>query len=48
MSLLMDDNEYLKTIEAIKQDIKAAQYKAVLSVNSTLNTALLSYWTGHQ
>ena len=36
MSLLMDDSEYLKTIAAIKQDIKVAQYKAVLSVNSTL------------
>jgi Protein of unknown function (DUF1016). len=36
MSLLIDDSEYLKTIEAIKQDIKAARYKAVLSVNSTL------------
>ncbi len=44
MSLLMDDNEYLKTIEAIKQDIKAAQYKAVLSVNSTL--ILLYYHIG--
>jgi predicted nuclease of restriction endonuclease-like (RecB) superfamily len=40
----MDDNEYLKTIEAIKQDIKAAQYKAVLSVNSTL--ILLYYHIG--
>ena len=44
MSLLIDDNEYLKTIEAIKQDIKAAQYKAVLSVNSTL--ILLYYHIG--
>ena len=44
MSLLMDDSEYLKTIEAIKQDIKVAQYKAVLSVNSTL--ILLYYHIG--
>jgi predicted nuclease of restriction endonuclease-like (RecB) superfamily len=44
MSLLMDDNQYLKTIETIKQDIKAAQYKAVLSVNSTL--VLLYYHIG--
>ncbi len=44
MSLLMDDSEYLKTIEAIKQDIKVAQYKAVLSVNSTL--VLLYYHIG--
>ena len=44
MSLLIDDSEYLKTIEAIKQDIKSAQYKAVLSVNSTL--ILLYYHIG--
>ena len=44
MSLLIDDSEYLKTIQAIKQDIKAAQYKAVLSVNSTL--ILLYYHIG--
>ena len=44
MPLLIDDNEYLKTIEAIKQDIKAAQYKVVLSFNSTL--ILLYYHIG--
>lgn len=34
--MLINDNEYLKIIEAIKDEIKGAQYKATLSVNREL------------
>ena len=34
--MLMNSNEYLATIEQVKQEIKAAQYKAVVHVNTEL------------
>lgn len=34
--MLINDNEYLKLAEAIKSEIRASQYKAVLSVNREL------------
>ena len=34
--MLMNNNEYLNTIEAIKKEIKSAQYKAAVSVNREL------------
>ena len=34
--MLMNSNEYFSTIEAIKAEIKSAQYKAALSVNREL------------
>lgn len=34
--MLMNNNEYLNTIESIKKEIKSAQYKAAVSVNREL------------
>lgn len=34
--MLMNSNEYLATIEQVKQEIKAAQYKAAVHVNTEL------------
>lgn len=34
--MLMNSNEYIQTIEAIKQEIRAAQYKAAVRVNLEL------------
>lgn len=34
--MLMNSNEYLATIEQVKQEIKAAQYKAAIHVNTEL------------
>lgn len=34
--MLINSNEYLATIEAIKRDIRAAQYMATISVNKEL------------
>ena len=34
--MLMNNNDYLKTIESIKSEIKSAQYKAAVSVNREL------------
>ena len=34
--MLMNNNDYLKTIESIKSEIKSAQYKAAVSVNQEL------------
>lgn len=34
--MLMNSNEYLQTIETIKQEIRAAQYKATVRVNLEL------------
>ena len=31
--MLMNSSEYLQTIEAVKQEIRTAQYKATISVN---------------
>ena len=36
--MLMNNNEYLNTIESIKKEIKSAQYKAAVSVNRELIT----------
>ena len=35
--MLMNNNEYLNTIESIKKEIKSAQYKAAVSVNRELS-----------
>ncbi len=32
--MLINDHQYLSSIETIKQEIKSAQYRAVLSANS--------------
>lgn len=42
--MLMNNSEYFKVIESIKEDIKTAQYRAVVSVNSEL--ILLYYKIG--
>ena len=34
--MLMNSNEYLVTIERVKQEITAAQYKAAVHVNTEL------------
>ena len=34
--MLINNNEYLNTIETIKSEIKTAQYKAAVSVNREL------------
>lgn len=34
--MLMNNNEYLNTIESIKNEIKSAQYKAAVNVNREL------------
>lgn len=39
--MLMNSSEYLQTIEAVKQEIRTAQYKATVRVNQEL---LLLYW----
>ena len=38
--MLMNSSEYLQTIEAVKQEIRTAQYKATVRVNQEL----LLYW----
>ncbi|MDR0604256.1 MAG: DUF1016 N-terminal domain-containing protein, partial [Bacteroidales bacterium] len=43
--MLLNNKEYLSIVDSIKSQIKTAQYKAVMSVNSEL---LLLYWNvGH-
>jgi hypothetical protein len=43
--MLLNDSDYLKIASTIKSQIKTAQYRAALSVNSEL---LLLYWNiGH-
>jgi predicted nuclease of restriction endonuclease-like (RecB) superfamily len=39
--MLLNNKEYLSIVDSIKSQIKTAQYKAVMSVNSEL---LLLYW----
>ena len=34
--MLMNENEYLKTVEQIKQEISTAQYRAAIQVNCEL------------
>ena len=34
--MLLNSNEYLHTVETIKQEIRAAQYKATVRVNQEL------------
>lgn len=34
--MLMNSSEYLQTIEAVKQEIRTAQYKATVRVNQEL------------
>ena len=34
--MLMNSSEYLATIEQVKQEIKAAQYKAAVHINTEL------------
>ena len=46
--MLMNSNEYIEIIEAIKGEIRGVQYKAALSVNRELNYALLPYRYGHK
>lgn len=36
MRRLLNSNEYLHTVETIKQEIRAAQYKATVRVNQEL------------
>ena len=36
MSMLMSSDEYLATVEQVKQEIKAAQYHASVHVNTEL------------
>ena len=36
--MLLNDNEYLKIVESIRDEIKGAQYKAAVSVNRELIT----------
>ena len=42
--MLMNSNEYLETIEQVKQEIKAAQYRATVRVNTELT--MLYYHIG--
>ena len=42
--MLMNDNEYLNTLESIKAEIRSAQYKAAVNVNREL--ILLYYQIG--
>lgn len=34
--MLMNENEYLKTVEQVKQEIRTAQYRATIQVNCEL------------
>ncbi len=46
--MLMNNNEYLNTIESIKPEIKSAQYKAAVSVNRELISEDDSYWVNQR
>ena len=38
--MLMNENEYLKTVEQVKQEIRTAQYRATVQVNCELLSAV--------
>ena len=46
--MLMNNNEFLNTIESIKPEIKSAQYKAAVSVNRELISEDDSYWVNRR
>lgn len=46
--MLMNNNEYLNTIESIKPEMKSAQYKAAVSVNRELISEDDSYWVNRR
>lgn len=46
--MLINNNEYLNTIESIKSEIKSAQYKAAVNVNRELIMLYYKYRKNHQ
>ena len=43
--MLMNSTEYLKTVEEVKQEIRAAQYRAAVHVNTELTMLYYSIGT---